>query len=68
MVPARHPRQGLWNSFHAPRYVRRNFFCQWIQNATLGPEWQPSVAHFVLWIEPQTGTVVVTADPGSPNA
>ena len=65
----RHVVHGKGCGIHATRPdICRDFFCQWLQNATLGPEWQPRIAHFVLSLEPGTGAVIVSADPGSPLA
>lgn len=54
---------------HADRPpVCRAFFCQWIYNEDLGPEWKPDTARFVLSIYPGSNSLVVTADPGNPRA
>jgi len=65
----KHIVQGKGCGIHETRpQVCRAFFCQWIYNADLGPEWKPEVSRFVLSIYPGTNSLTVSADPGFPNA
>jgi hypothetical protein len=60
--------QGRGCGIHATRpTVCRSFFCQWVYNEALGPEWKPEVCKFVLSIYGGTNSLVVTADPGFPR-
>lgn len=64
-----HIAQGKGCGIHATRpQVCRAFFCQWIYNEELGPEWKPETSRFVLSIYPGSNSLVVTADPGNPRA
>ena len=61
--------QGRGCAIHASRpQLCRDFFCQWIYNDALGPEWKPENAHFVLSIYPGANSLNVTVDPGYPAA
>lgn len=61
--------QGKGCGIHETRpQICRAFFCQWIYNADLGPEWKPEVSRFVLSIYPGTNSLTISADPGLPNA
>lgn len=65
----RHIVQGKGCGIHATRpEVCRAFFCQWIHNEELGPEWKPETCRFVLSIYPGSNSLAVTADPGQPRA
>lgn len=65
----RHIAQGRGCGIHATRPgVCRAFFCQWIHNEELGPDWKPERSRFVLSIYPGSNSLVVTADPGNPRA
>ena len=44
------------------------FFCGWMGDATLGDEWRPDRAKFVITFEPGTGSVFLACDPSSPGA
>ncbi len=46
----------------------RTFFCEWRLSPTLGPEWKPDRARFVLSTYPGTTALAVTLDPGAPGA
>ena len=46
----------------------RQFFCLWMADATLPPEWRPDRAKFVLTVFPQNGFVYGQVDPGAPGA
>lgn len=65
----RHIAQGRGCGIHATRpQVCRDFFCQWVYNSELGPEWKPEVSRFVLSIYPGSNSLVVTVDPSNPAA
>ncbi|MBL8590317.1 MAG: hypothetical protein JNK46_17415 [Methylobacteriaceae bacterium] len=64
-----HVAQGRGCGIHETRpHVCRAFFCQWIWNEELGPEWKPETARFVLSIYPGSNALAVTVDPGQPAA
>ncbi len=65
----RHIVQGRGCGIHATRpSVCRTFFCHWLANAGLGPEWKPDRAKFVLYTEMEGRRLVVACDAGSPSA
>lgn len=65
----RHIAQGRGCGIHETRPdVCRAFWCQWIENTDLGPEWKPEKAKFVLSIYPGTQSLAVTVDPAAPSA
>lgn len=45
----------------------RDFFCLWLTQDWLGPEWKPEQSKIVFTMEPATG-FQFQVDPGSPNA
>jgi hypothetical protein len=62
-----HIAQGRGCGIHETRPpVCRAFWCQWIENPDLGPEWKPEVSKFVLSIYPGTHSLAVTVDPATP--
>jgi len=63
----RHIAQGRGCGIHATRPdLCRAFWCQWIENPDLGPEWKPEKAKFVLSIYPGSQSLAVTVDPAYP--
>jgi hypothetical protein len=65
----RHIVQGRGCGIHATRpQVCRDFFCQWIYNINLGPEWKPEVSRFVMSVYPGSNSLAITVDPGAPMA
>ncbi len=46
----------------------RTFFCHYLRNPHLGPEWKPERAKFVLSIEAGGRRMVVAPDPAAPAA
>lgn len=65
----RHVLQGRGCGIHATRpTVCRTFFCHWLANAGLGPEWQPDKSKFVLYTEMEGRRLVVACDAGAPTA
>ncbi len=65
----RHVAQGRGCSIHATRPdVCRTFFCHYLRNGQLGPEWKPAQAKFVLYTEMNGKRLVVATDPSAPVA
>lgn len=65
----RHIVHGRGCGIHATRPgVCRTFFCFWLQNRTLGPEWKPDRAKFVLYTEMEGRRLVVATDGAAPAA
>ncbi|UDL94681.1 YkgJ family cysteine cluster protein [Lichenihabitans sp. PAMC28606] len=61
--------QGRGCGIHATRPdVCRTFYCHYLRNPTLGPEWKPERAKFVLYTEMGGKRLVVAADPAAPSA
>jgi len=52
---------------HRPRSCR-DFFCSWLVDPNLGPEWKPEVSRFVLSSDAFHRAIMVTVDPGRPLA
>ena len=48
--------------------VCRAFFCHWLRNPNLGPEWQPDRARFLIYTEMGGRRMVVAPDAGAPTA
>jgi Fe-S-cluster containining protein len=46
----------------------RAFFCFWMTEPWMGPEWKPEVSKFVITIDPISNYMLVQVDPGQPNA
>jgi hypothetical protein len=46
----------------------REFHCLWMVDASLGPEWKPDRAKFVIHLQPNGVNLQVAVDPGFPNA
>jgi hypothetical protein len=46
----------------------REFFCSWLVDPNLGPEWKPEVSRFVLSADATHRAIMVTLDPGRPLA
>jgi|SRR3954447_3573378 hypothetical protein len=46
----------------------RAFFCSWMQDASLGPEWKPDRSKFVVYLQRNGINLQVAVDPGFPNA
>jgi hypothetical protein len=64
-----HCERGRGCTIHAQRPRScREFFCSWLIDPNLGPEWKPEVARFVLSADPNYQALVVMADPGMPLA
>ena len=66
-----HHRAGHGCAIHAERpRTCRDFDCLWLQDATLGPEWKPTVSRMVLALEANGDalTLKITTHPGWPKA
>ncbi len=49
--------------------VCQSFFCQWMVDSGLGPEWKPEKAKFILYIDREKEEVFnVAVDPAFPDA
>jgi hypothetical protein len=46
----------------------REFFCSWLVDPNLGPEWKPEMSRFVLSADATHRAILVTVDPGRPRA
>ena len=46
----------------------RNFYCQWMLEARVGPEWRPERAKFALVKTEQGRRLTALVDPGFPSA
>jgi hypothetical protein len=46
----------------------RAFFCLWMTETFLGPEWKPDRSKFVISIDPVSRYMMVQVDPGAPKA
>jgi hypothetical protein len=55
---------GIWED--RPEFCRE-FFCRYMIDPNLGPEWKPEVCKFVMNYQPN-GTFAVTVDPGHRSA
>jgi hypothetical protein len=58
---------GCNNHYNRP-HVCRQFFCSWLFDPNLGPEWKPEVSRFVMSADPAYQALVVMVDPGMPLA
>jgi hypothetical protein len=56
---------GIWPSRPA---MCREYFCHWHRDASLGPEWRPDVARFLINNEADGVWLSIVTDPGKPNA
>ncbi|MDX7949599.1 hypothetical protein P7D22_00200 [Lichenihabitans sp. Uapishka_5] len=65
----RHVVQGRGCGIHDTRpQTCRQFFCHWLRNPRLGPEWQPNRAKFLIYTEMGGRRMVVVPDVGAPTA
>jgi hypothetical protein len=46
----------------------RRFYCQWMLDARLGPEWKPEKSKFVMYLGGSGQDLNVAVDPAFPNA
>jgi len=64
-----HAVRGSGCSIHPDRPRScREFFCSWLVDPHLGPEWKPEVSRFVLSADATHQAIMVTVDPGMPLA
>ena len=64
----RHAVTGRGCGIHETRPSHcRAFFCLWMTEGWLGPEWKPDKAKMVLSIEPGSRHLAVQVDPGQPG-
>jgi hypothetical protein len=64
-----HRVRGLGCAIHPARPPScRDFFCSWLVDPHLGPEWKPEVCRFVLSSDAVHRAIMVTVDPGRPLA
>jgi hypothetical protein len=63
-----HAAPGKGCSIHADRPTAcRTFFCNWIMDLSLGPDWKPNKAKFIIQSMPG-GNVQILVDPAHPSA
>jgi hypothetical protein len=64
-----HCTPGRGCGIHATRPDHcRSFFCLWMTEGWLGPDWKPERARFVISIDPVSRYMMVQVDPGQPKA
>lgn len=69
MVWCRHVVHGRGCSIHPERPgVCRTFFCHYLRNPHLGPEWKPERSGFILFTEAGGKRLVVASDSAKPGA
>ena len=65
----RHVVQARGCGIHEARpQTCRLFFCHWMRNGALGPEWRPDRAKFVMYTEMEGRRLVVAPDVGAPTS
>ena len=65
----RHCKPGRGCGIHETRPQHcRSFYCLWMTQAWLGPEWKPDRSKMVLSVDPVTSFLFVQVDPGAANA
>ena len=65
----RHVVQGRGCGIHPDRpETCRLFFCHWLRNPHLGPEWKPDRAKFLIFTEMGGRRMVVAPDVGAPGS
>ncbi len=65
----RHVVQARGCGIHPDRpQTCRLFFCHWMRNGALGPEWRPDRARFVMYTEMEGRRLVVAPDVGVPGS
>lgn len=61
------PGEGCRVWLERPRQCR-DFFCNWITQTWLGPEWKPDRAGIVFTMQADSGFLQFQVDPGKPDA
>ena len=61
------PGQGCTNYEDRPTQCS-TFYCDWMRDASFGPEWQPSVAKFLFFTSGVCGSFTILPDTGYPNS
>lgn len=56
---------GIWET--RPQACR-SFFCLWMTEGWLGPEWKPERSKIVLSVDPVNRFLLAQVDPGAPGA
>ena len=56
---------GIWET--RPDHCRA-FYCLWMTQSWLAPEWKPDISKIVITVDPATGFLLFQVDPGSANA
>lgn len=65
----RHAAQDKGCGIHATRpQVCRLFFCHYLRNPNLGPDWKPERSGFILYTEAGGQRMVVASDSAAPEA
>jgi hypothetical protein len=68
-VLCRHCVVGTGCGIHETRPAEcRNYYCGWLLDGSLGPEWQPERAHIVITYDLDGRRLNAHADPDHPNA
>ena len=64
-----HVARGTGCKIHDIRpHVCRQFYCSWLIDPNLGPQWKPEIARFVISADPKYQALTVSVDPGRPLA
>lgn len=65
----RHVVQGRGCGIHEDRPgTCRMYFCHWMRNGALGPDWRPDRARFVMTVEMEGRRLTVAPDAGAPGS
>lgn len=68
-VWCQHAARGKGCAIYADRpEACRAFYCSWMQDAGLGPEWKPDRSKFVVYLQRNGINLQVAVDPAFPNA
>jgi hypothetical protein len=68
-VWCQHAGRGKGCAIYADRpETCRAFYCTWMQDAALGPEWKPDKSKFVIYLQRNGINLQVAVDPAFPNA
>ena len=68
-VWCQHVARGKGCSIYGDRPAScRSFYCLWMQDRALGPEWKPDRAKFMLYLQANSTNLQVSVDQNFPNA